>query len=178
MKAYFFILGWLLLVPICLGQSVVINEIYYDDPSGDDYSYVELFGPGDMALDGYSVVLNNQTCTEYLTLALDGFTIPSDGFFVIGMTGVADVDYVVDGDPVPEPTAVNIVVTDFCTGDVVAGASVYVNGSLVGTTNSAGSVYAGMLNPGQTYTLRVTASGYTDSDNDILNNDSFTVPET
>jgi len=88
----------------------------------------------------------------------------------------ATVTFTLDGSDPPVPTPTEIEVTNFCSGDIVPGATVYIDGVDVGVTNAAGIVYAGMLIPGRTYVLKVTGSGFTDSDKDVLNNDSFTVP--
>jgi hypothetical protein len=78
-------------------QDVVINEIYYDDPSTDDEEFLELKGPGDLSLDGYVLIGINQLGTEYRTIDLTGQTIPTDGYFVVGMTGVLNADLIDDG---------------------------------------------------------------------------------
>ena len=93
-----------------------------------------------------------------------------------GTTNSLTVTFTTDGDVPGVPVPVEIEVTNFCSGAVVAGASVYVDGAFIGTSSAAGIVYAGMLVPGQTYTLRITAPEFKDSDKDILYNDSFVVP--
>ncbi|MBN2054790.1 hypothetical protein JW905_07700, partial [bacterium] len=75
---------------------VVINEIYYDDPSTDDASYVELFGPPGASLNGFAMEPINQSCAVQCSVTMEGEVIPADGFFVIGMTGVTNVDLVAD----------------------------------------------------------------------------------
>lgn len=70
---------------------------------------------------------------------------------------------------------VEILVTDYCTGDPIPGARVYVAGKTL-TTNAAGLVYVGLLTAGQTIPIRCTATHFEDTDQDILNNDSFVVP--
>jgi hypothetical protein len=71
---------------------------------------------------------------------------------------------------------VDLMVRDFCTGDPVSGATVSAGGQIK-TTNAAGVARLLSLTPGQTYDITITASGYVDSDQDLLSNDSFTVPE-
>lgn len=74
--------------------ALVINEVYYDDVSTDDESFIELYGPAGMVLDNYSVSPINQDCEVLCTVQLTGYVMPEDGFFVIGMTGVANTDIV------------------------------------------------------------------------------------
>ncbi len=76
---------------------VVINEFFYDDDSTDESSFVELKGPAGLSLDGFTVQPVNQLCAETeVPVSLSGYTIPDDGYFVIGMTGVINVDLVHD----------------------------------------------------------------------------------
>jgi len=74
------------------------------------------------------------------------------------------------------PQPVDLEVSDFCTDEVVTGVSVFLDGAYIGTTNSNGKIYLGMLMPGTTHQLLLTKEGYVDSDQDILHNDEFTVP--
>jgi len=69
-----------------------------------------------------------------------------------------------------------LVVKDFCDDAEIAGATVYLNGALVGTTGNDGTIFLGELFIGQEYFLRVTKTGYINSDEDTLLNDSF-IPE-
>jgi hypothetical protein len=65
---------------------------------------------------------------------------------------------------------------DACTGDPVEGASVTVDGQLMGTTDAEGVISCGMMLSGSEHTLVITATGYIDSEADTLCNDTFTVP--
>ena len=76
-----------------------------------------------------------------------------------------------DTDPVP----VDIEVKSYCDDSVIAGATVYINGVSVGTTNANGMVYAGILTPGVEYALRVTHPDFISSDTDVLSNDRFII---
>jgi hypothetical protein len=75
---------------------VYVNEIYYDTPGTDSLCFVEVFGPGAMNLDGFSLVgINGNGGASYATIDLTGQTIPGDGFFVVGdNSAVANVDLV------------------------------------------------------------------------------------
>jgi hypothetical protein len=64
-------------------------------------------------------------------------------------------------------------VLDYCTGDPVPGATVYVNGVSYGQTANDGRVQVGTYTTGSENTLRIVKSGYLDSDNDSIRNDSF-----
>ncbi len=75
-----------------------------------------------------------------------------------------------------EPVPYDLSVSDFCSGEVVSGVHVYLDGVSVGTTNASGRIHLGELKPGTIHQLKMTKDGYIDSDNDVLHNDSFTVP--
>lgn len=64
---------------------------------------------------------------------------------------------------------------DFCNNDVISNAAVELDGVPIGTTNVNGLISLGQLQVGQTYALKVTRSGYIDSDLDDLLNDEFTI---
>lgn len=73
--------------------AIVINEVYYNDPSTDDENFVELYGPAGQSLTGYTLVVINQDCLDQTpTVPLDGYTIPADGFFVIGQANAPNLD--------------------------------------------------------------------------------------
>lgn len=101
-----------------------------------------------------SVVQGNQTASVTVTFSL------------------TDEDGGGDTDPVP----VDIEVKSYCDDSVIAGATVYINGVSVGTTNTSGMVYAGYLTPGVEYNLRVEKDGFISSDTDVLSNDRFIIP--
>ncbi|HJQ78655.1 MAG TPA: lamin tail domain-containing protein [Lacipirellulaceae bacterium] len=83
--------------------AVIINEFVYDDGGTDDREYLELYNNGASAVDISGWVVRNSD-----TVAPPGdnnadFTIPANtslaggDYYVIGMTGVANVDLVVTG---------------------------------------------------------------------------------
>lgn len=76
------------------------------------------------------------------------------------------------GDPVP----INLLVKDFCSDEKIVDVDVYLDGEYVGQTNGTGKIYLGMLVPSSVHNLKMTKTGYVDSDLDVLHNDSFTVP--
>ena len=71
-------------------------------------------------------------------------------------------------------TPYSITVLDYSTNTILAGVSVYLNGVLIGVTNAQGLLFLGNLLPG-TYSIQMKKTGYFDSYQDGLNNDSFTV---
>ena len=70
-----------------------------------------------------------------------------------------------------------IQILDYATNSAVAGASVSINGVSAGTTNSEGRLLFNAV-PGTPYTIKTEADGYVDSDEDILDNESFIIPIT
>ncbi|HPQ41893.1 MAG TPA: hypothetical protein PLV45_16110, partial [bacterium] len=82
--------------PVPTPPDIVINEVYYDDPGTDESSYVEIYGPAGTSLDGVVLQPRNQDCIDQTPVDLTGQVIPGDQFFVVGATGVANVDLVAD----------------------------------------------------------------------------------
>jgi len=65
-------------------KGILINEICYDTPGSDTACFVELFGPSGASLDGIEVVgVNGLNGKDYDNIDLTGYSIPSDGLFVI-----------------------------------------------------------------------------------------------
>jgi uncharacterized surface anchored protein len=81
-------------------------------------------------------------------------------------------------DPAKIPQSVILVVRDYVTEEVIPGASVTVtgpNGAIYsGTTDEHGLFDLGTV-PAGAYSLVATASGYQNSGEDFLANDTFTV---
>lgn len=75
-----------------------------------------------------------------------------------------------------EPVPIDLEVRDFCSDEIVEDVEVFLDGTSMGTTNLNGKIYLGELVPGSVHQLRMTKSGYIDSDLDVLYNDEFTVP--
>lgn len=64
--------------------NIVINEVYYDPPGTDSGCYIELYGPGNIELNGFTLVgINGVGGVPYATIDLTGYSIPADGFFVV-----------------------------------------------------------------------------------------------
>jgi hypothetical protein len=77
------------------GNVLLINELDADQGASDTAEFIELHYPGgSLALDDYFVVLyDGATGTEYRSFDLDTQDVPADGYFVIGPTGGAAVDF-------------------------------------------------------------------------------------
>ena len=76
--------------------SLHLNEIYISHIGADDMEYVELIGTKNMKLTGYIILVveGDGTSAGKLDRAWDlsASTMPSDGFFVLGDSGVSTVD--------------------------------------------------------------------------------------
>lgn len=64
--------------------NIYINEVYYDAPGTDSGCYIEIFAPGNMNLSDFMLVgVNGTGGVDYYTIDLSGYSVPSDGFFVV-----------------------------------------------------------------------------------------------
>lgn len=84
-------------------QQVNFNEIFASHTGSDTEEYIELIGTPGMALDGYMVVIidSDGFAGGILDRAWDlaGYSIPSDGYFVMANPGNAALDYNMDLGP-------------------------------------------------------------------------------
>ena len=72
---------------------VVINEVDADQTSTDSVEFFELTGAGGASLANvFAVLYNGSSDVEYNTFDLSAESIPGDGFFVVGVATVANVD--------------------------------------------------------------------------------------
>ncbi len=78
-------------------QTVKINEIFASMTGVDDQEYIELIGTPGMSLDGYMVLVveGDAPLNGILDRAWDltGFSVPSDGYFVMADPLVTTMDY-------------------------------------------------------------------------------------
>lgn len=74
------------------------------------------------------------------------------------------------------PIPMELKVSDFCSNEEIVDVDVFIDGSFIGKTNINGRVYLGMMKPKTHHSLKMTKTGYIDSDKDVLYNDYFTVP--
>jgi hypothetical protein len=88
------VLGLVALSAPARGQ--LFNEIFARHDGNDDQEYIEIRGLADASLDGFMVVIveGDFPNAGYIDRAWDltGLTVPSDGFFVLGVDEVANVD--------------------------------------------------------------------------------------
>lgn len=75
------------------------------------------------------------------------------------------------------PVPIEISVADFCSDEVLSGVQVWLDGRYLGLTNLEGKLFLGNLLSGSTHSLKLIKDGYIPSDQDVLYNDSFVVPE-
>jgi hypothetical protein len=76
---------------------VVINEFQYDDSSTDDREFIELYNPGPdaVSIGGWVVGGRDATTTNPSVTIPADTSIPAGGYYVIGNTGVLNVNLVV-----------------------------------------------------------------------------------
>jgi len=94
---FFAVLITFLCLPVIQAQ-LIINEVDADQSSTDSEEFIELYngGTGSVSLDGYVVVLfNGSDDASYGAFDLDGYSIASGGYFVLGSSSVANVDLVI-----------------------------------------------------------------------------------
>ncbi len=75
-------------------QSIVINEVNADSPSSTETAeFVELFGPANTSLNGYTLAFcNGSDQTYYYEISLDNQSLDANGFFVVGSLGMPNID--------------------------------------------------------------------------------------
>jgi len=77
--------------------TLIINEVDADTQSSDVAEFIELYdgGIGNMALDGFTVVLyNGNGDASYNAFDLDGYSTDENGYFVLGNVAVSNVSLV------------------------------------------------------------------------------------
>ena len=116
--------------------------------------------------DQLMVMYEGAEATTVLLVVVNGTVSDS---LLITYTGIEDVT----------ERPVVITVKDYCSGEIVVGANIEVTASGYPATNfitnALGQANLGNLIVGVTYSIKITATGYRDSDEDSLSNDSFTV---
>jgi hypothetical protein len=85
--------------PALLRAAVIINEVVYDDGGTDDREYVELYNTGPAAVDisGWTVGGQDASGANTSTAINAGTTLNAGAFYVIGNTGVLNVNQVAAG---------------------------------------------------------------------------------
>ncbi|MBN1880289.1 dockerin type I repeat-containing protein [bacterium] len=65
-------------------SAIKLNEVFINSVGTDAGCFIELYYPGGVSLDNYSIVgVNGNGGVDYQVIDLTGYSIPSDGFFVI-----------------------------------------------------------------------------------------------
>src|SRR4051794_40126118 len=79
--------------------AVVINELVYDDGVTDDREFVELYNNGlsPVGIGGWTLGGQDQVAPNSTVTITTGTTINPGGFYVIGQTGVLNVNQIVTG---------------------------------------------------------------------------------
>ena len=94
------VLSAVLALVTAVPAQVMLNEVYYDNPSTENPNvlFTEIYGPPGTDLTGWALVgINGSSGAEYRTVSLQG-NIPADGYYVVGNTAqVPNVDYVCGG---------------------------------------------------------------------------------
>lgn len=83
--------------------NLVINEFDSDTVGTDTLEFIEIYdgGQGNVALDGYSIVLyNGSNDLSYRTIDLSGYRTNAEGYFVVGNETVANVILVIPANSV------------------------------------------------------------------------------
>jgi len=91
---------------------IVINEVIYDNVGTDLYTWTELKGTPGMSLNGYKLLGHNGNGgVIYRTIALDGYTMPADGYFLVtqNATNPAGSDLVANVDWQNGPDSIQLV---------------------------------------------------------------------
>ncbi len=85
-------------VGILSAQTLIINEVDADSPGADTAEFIELYSSTpNLPLDGYALVLfNGSNDASYASYDLDGHSTDSNGYFVIGDSGVIGVSEILN----------------------------------------------------------------------------------
>jgi hypothetical protein len=98
MRSFILVVSLLLVATAAFAQ-VYVNEVDYDQPSIDAGEFIEIVGPANGSLDGYTIELvNGNGGAVYRTVDLTGLFLPNDvltgyGFLVIGSPVIPNVDF-------------------------------------------------------------------------------------
>ncbi len=154
MKKFLLILFSIFIFILLFPRPVLfINEFYYDSPSTDTNSFLEIKGIPGTLLDSVKVILvNGNGGAIYGTIDLSGKTIPSDSYFVIAQNaGVENPDTITNTINMQNGPSDNILIAY----DSIGSASrVVLDAVCYGLPNNADSVFRGEVWP----TYDVTSS--------------------
>ena len=137
--------------------AIIINEIDVDQEGADTREFIELYdqGAGSTSLDGLVLALFDGDSDEiYASFSLEGESTDANGYYLIGNSGVANVDMVINnGTLQQEPDANAIAVFMGNLADYPVGTSVTTSHLEEAVVYDIGSIDDGgllqLLNPGQ-----------------------------
>lgn len=152
----------------CIGVggtfNIVINEVDADQPAADNAEFIELFGTPNMSLSGLSLVLfNGNGDVSYQVYDLDGYSLNTSGFFVLG--SVTGADYTVSSGT-----------TGFlqngadAVGLYIADSVDFVAGTLASNINLLDAVVYGTADPADAELISILVPGQTQLDEGMANN--------
>jgi hypothetical protein len=92
-------LGAAIVAPAAVRAAVIINEVVYDDGGTDDREFVELFnsGPAAVNIGGWTISGQDASGANSTTTITAGTVLDPGGFYVIGNTGVLNVNQTAAG---------------------------------------------------------------------------------
>lgn len=97
-------------------SGIFINEVDADSEGSDTAEFVELYGPAGVSLNGLCLVaINGSNDRVYLTVDLSTAQVGNDGLYVVGNTGVTNVDLTITDNTLQNgPDAIAIVAAGDC----------------------------------------------------------------
>ncbi len=133
-------------------STIVINEVDADQTGSDNGEFVELYGPTNESLDGMVLVFyNGSGDVSYGAIDLDGQSLNTDGFFVLGDAGVQNLDLVMSGSIQNGADAVALYFgddTDFPNGTALTSLNI-IDALVYDTGDPDDAGLLALLNPGQ-----------------------------
>ncbi len=153
---------------------VVINEVDADQVGTDAAEFIELYGAPGQSLNGMVMVwFNGAAATSYKTIDLSGNVIPASGYFVLGNTGVANVNVTFTGNTLQNGADAIAIYT--------ATAAAWPNGTAVSATGLVDALVYGTGDAAATNLITVLTPGQPQADEAAatatLNNSSSRIPD-
>jgi phosphatidylserine/phosphatidylglycerophosphate/cardiolipin synthase-like enzyme len=166
-----------LLLALLVGATqaqVVINEVDADQIGTDAAEFIELYGAPGQSLNGMVMVwFNGAAATSYKTIDLSGNVIPASGYFVLGNTGVANVNVTFTGNTLQNGADAIAIYT--------ATAAAWPNGTAVSATGLVDALVYGTADAAATNLITVLTPGQPQADETVataaLNNSSSRIPD-
>ena len=137
---------------------------------------------GTISIDGQTITVPEKIVgvlkCKYTTF-YDNFKLVSDTAGTINVCGTYSEKTACRTVTVTDPTDpvdYELEVRDYCSEAIISGATIYFDGVDIGNTDTNGVINLGKLLPGSSHSLKITKTGYIDSDKDKLNNAIIEVP--